>query len=442
MNLPELFKTRMKSLLGEAYAAFESALHESAPVSVRLNDKMPEYIASDDRVEWCDTGYYLPERPLFTADPLLHAGVYYVQEASSMFLQQIIDRCFPAAERVLDLCAAPGGKSTLLRQCLPDNCLLVSNEINYSRSMILAENLVKWGGPNVIVTNNNPADFRRLPSCFDAIVIDAPCSGEGMFRKDPGAIVEWSIDNVNKCVVRQRNILEEVWPALQTGGILVYSTCTWNREENEENIAWICETMGAERVLINTETWPGIVETDQGYRFYPHRVRGEGFFVSVLRKTSNEQQVFKPKSDTRQWRADKSGNFEKGLKGLEEPIVLEKNDQLKAFSNRHLTTSLFIDQQLNCIENGLLLATRKGKDLIPAHVLALSKQLNRNHYESIEVDYPTAISFLKRENLLLPDAPKGYLLICYKDQALGWVKNLGNRCNNLYPQHWRIRMKL
>lgn len=442
MKLPELFKIRMKSLLGDAYDDFESALNKQAPVSVRINNKMSDYRASSDQVEWCDTGYYLPERPLFTADPLLHAGVYYVQEASSMFLQQIVEHCFPTAERVLDLCAAPGGKSTLLRNYLPESCLLVSNEINYSRSMILAENLLKWGGPNVIVTNNNPADFSRLPSYFDAIVIDAPCSGEGMFRKDPGAIDEWSIENVQKCVVRQRNIVEEVWSSLQTGGILVYSTCTWNREENEENIAWICDTLGAERVMIKIDEWPGIVESDQGYRFYPHKVRGEGFFVSVLRKTANEQKQFKPKSDMRQWRVDRSGTFDKGLQAIEEPVILEKNDQLKAFSNRHLVTALYIDQQLNCIENGLLLATRKGKDLIPAHALALSKQLKRDNYESIELDYKTAISYLKRENILLPDAPKGHLLICYKGQALGWVKNLGNRCNNLYPQHWRIRMKL
>lgn len=442
MKLPELFKIRMKSLLGDAYDDFESALHEPAPVSVRINNKISDYSASTDRVEWCDTGYYLPERPLFTADPLLHAGVYYVQEASSMFLQQIVDNCFPTAERVLDLCAAPGGKSTLLRNYLPESSLLVSNEINYSRSMILAENLLKWGGPNVIVTNNNPADFSRLPSCFDAIVIDAPCSGEGMFRKDPGAIDEWSIENVQKCVVRQRNIVEEVWPSLQTGGILVYSTCTWNREENEENIAWICDTLGAERVMIKIDEWPGIVESDQGYRFYPHKVRGEGFFVSVLRKTANEQKQFKPKSDMRQWRVERSGTFDKGLQAIEEPVILEKNDQIKAFSNRHLVTALYIDQQLNCIENGLLLATRKGKDFIPAHALALSKQLKRDNYESIELDYTTAISYLKRENILLPDAPKGHLLIYYKGQALGWVKNLGNRCNNLYPQHWRIRMKL
>src|SRR5690606_15842591 len=201
------FVDRTKSLLGDEYPAFEEALNGIPPVSIRVNDKFTDYKPSDQIVPWCDSGFYLNERPLFTADPLLHAGVYYVQEASSMFLKQVCDVYMKNAERVLDLCAAPGGKSTLLSQALPSEALLVSNEIVRSRAMILAENLIKWGNPNVIVTNNTPEDFGEFPAFFDAIVVDAPCSGEGMFRKDPGSIAEWSLQNVQQCAIRQKGIL-------------------------------------------------------------------------------------------------------------------------------------------------------------------------------------------------------------------------------------------
>ena len=215
MNLPAPFTANIKKLLKDEFLSFANAQDEPSPVSVRLNDKF-RLIPSDEKVPWCHSGYYLKERPLFTADPLLHAGVYYVQEASSMFLQQALEQYASPVSVVLDLSAAPGGKSTLISQFLDKNGFLVSNEIIRSRAYILAENMIKWGNDNFLVSNNSPEDFRKLPSFFDVLVVDAPCSGEGMFRKDAGAIGEWNEQNVAMCAARQKNILNDVWVTLKT----------------------------------------------------------------------------------------------------------------------------------------------------------------------------------------------------------------------------------
>ena len=403
-----------------------------------------EYQPSEDKVAWCDSGYYLHERPLFTADPLFHAGVYYVQEASSMFLQQAVKQHFPEARTVLDLCAAPGGKSTLLSQALPESSILVSNEIIRSRAYILVENLIKWGNPNTVVTNNEPKDFASLPGFFDAIVVDAPCSGEGMFRKDPGAIQEWSEYNVKLCAERQSEILTSVWNALKNDGILVYSTCTYNREENEENVRWICNELGAELLTINLEGNTDITESDFGYRFYQHKTKGEGFFLAVLQKKSFVSGTIKKKKDDKKCPKLKTKNDIKTFI-LSEPAswtIIPENNLVKAYDNKRLDDFLIINKQLKCMHSGLLLGEMKGSDFIPAACIALSKKLDKSSVEIVDVDYETAILFLRKEAIFLPDSSRGYLLISYKGQALGWVKNMGNRCNNLYPQEWRIRMKI
>lgn len=443
MTLSEVFTQRTQPILGEEFAAFVAALETTPPTSVRVNDKI-SYQPSDEQVAWCKPGYYLAERPLFTADPLFHAGVYYVQEASSMFLYQAIQQHFPQAEVVLDLCAAPGGKSTLLSQTLPETSLLVSNEIVRSRAYILAENLIKWGNPNIAITNNEPADFGKLPSFFDAIVVDAPCSGEGMFRKDAGAISEWSLQNVMTCATRQRDILTNIWDSLKTGGILVYSTCTYNREENEENVEWMCNELGAELLRVDSSLFPEITVTEGGYRFYPHKTKGEGFFLSVVRKTADSPREMKSKKD------DKKGTkfvTYQNIKHLqlvdpERWTYTEEENMIKAYDTQRYTALQAINKHMKCLHTGIVLGEIKGKDIIPAQSVALSKKLNKQSVETVEVDYETAIAYLKKEALYLPDAPKGFLLITYKNLPLGWVKNLGNRSNNLYPQEWRIRMNL
>lgn len=443
MILPEAFITQMQSLLKDEYEAFKNALESTPPTSIRVNDKMV-YQPSNEKVAWCEPGYYLAERPLFTADPLFHAGAYYVQEASSMFLKQAISQHFPKAHSVLDLCAAPGGKSTLLSQELPESSLLVSNEIIRSRAYILVENLIKWGNPNVIVTNNEPKDFALLPGFFDAVVIDAPCSGEGMFRKDPDAIQHWSEYNVKLCAERQRDILRSVWDTLKTDGILVYSTCTYNRAENEENIQWICKELGADLLTIDLVDNKNITPTDFGYRFYPHKTKGEGFFLSVLQKTSESP------SNTKHKKFDKKGikivtkenNNSLNLLTPEKWTVLFENNTYNAYDNDRLSDYLIINQHLKCMHSGMVLGEMKGRDFIPSSSMAFSKKLNKDSLNVVEVDYRSAIDFLKKDAIYLPDAQRGYLLICYKGLGLGWVKNMGNRCNNLYPQEWRIRMKI
>jgi len=443
MNLPEAFVDRTKALLGNEFQALVAALEEVPPTSIRVNDKT-DYQPSDERVSWCKSGYYLKERPLFTADPYIHAGVYYVQEASSMFLYQAVKQHFSDARTVLDLCAAPGGKSTLLTQALPESSLLVSNEIIRSRAYILAENLIKWGNPNVVVTNNEAKDFAALPGFFDAVVIDAPCSGEGMFRKDAGAIQEWSEYNVTLCAERQREILSSVWETLKTDGILVYSTCTFNREENEENVRWICEELGADLLTIDLNGNQDITVSDFGYRFYPHKTRGEGFFLSVLRKNTSPARSMKNKNDGKKTIKPANKNIITPLTLLEPErwVIVPENNLIKAYDKDRLDDFMLLNKHLKCMHAGILLGEMKGSDFIPAACSALSKKLDRETVENIEVDYQTAISFLRKEAIQLPQTNRGYILVCYKGQALGWVKNVGNRCNNLYPQEWRIRMKI
>jgi len=443
MTLPEAFIRRTQNLPDIDFEALVQALEDAPPTSIRVNNKM-DYQPSTEKVTWCNSGYYLPERPLFTADPLFHAGVYYVQEASSMFLQQAIKQHFPEAETVLDLCAAPGGKSTLISQTLPETSILVSNEIIRSRAYILAENLVKWGNPNIVVTNNEPKDFGQLPAFFDAVVVDAPCSGEGMFRKDAGAIQEWSEYNVKICAERQRDILSSVWDSLKTDGILVYSTCTYNREENEENVQWICEELGAFLLKIDLNGNQEITVSDYGYRFYPHKTKGEGFFLAVLRKNSFVTKSTKNKKDDKKGIKFVTKNNVEALTLLEANrwTIIPDGNLVKAYDTNRLSQFLLLNKQLKCMHSGLLLGEMKGTDFIPAAEIALSKKLDKSSVEVVDVDYNTAISFLRKDAIFLPEAKRGYLLITYKNQALGWLKNMGNRCNNLYPQEWRIRMKI
>ena len=445
MILPESFIERTKVLLGEdGCEALTRALSKSPSISVRANNKITLH-PSNNLVPWCENGFYLQDRPIFTLDPLLHGGAFYVQEASSMFLHQVVKQHLLSAKRVLDLCAAPGGKSTLLLQSLAEDCLLISNEIIRSRANILSENITKWGNSNSIVTNNNPSDFGRLlPSYFDAVVVDAPCSGEGMFRKDLNAINEWSPQAVDICAKRQQEILSSVWETLKPGGVLVYSTCTFNKEENEENVEWICSKLGATTLAVDLKGNSDITLSDFGYRFYPHKTRGEGFFISVLKKNKSDEvqeNSLNFKKNVKQ-RELKDTHVSKMLKNSKEWAFFESSDKIKAYNRSFLNDCLFFEQQFNCLSSGIVMGELKGKDFIPSQQLALSKEIDLKKIEKIELDYKSAILYLKKEAIYLPDAKKGFLLVCYKNLPLGWVKNVGNRCNNLYPQAWRIRMNI
>ena len=444
MNLPLDFTNRMRDVLGEEFDLFAKALETPQPISIRVNPlKCSATPVNAESVGWCSNGYYLKERPSFTFDPLFHAGTYYVQEASSMFVEQILKTFIDKPVRVLDLCAAPGGKTTLALASLPKGSFVVANEYVPQRAQILAENVIKWGYPNSIVTNNTPADYGKLRHTFDVIVVDAPCSGEGMFRKDNEAVTQWSIDNVDLCVERQKSILSDVWNALKPGGLLIYSTCTYNLEENEDIAKFLVEEFDAEpleEVKLNSE-W-GITKALKGsvpfYRFMPHKTIGEGFTVTALRKADGNYspiKVGKSKFKT----TPLPNNLKPLLKDYSKFEYTLFKDKLIAIS-RECKEFMQLMERFNILHAGIEVAvTDKGKDFIPHHALAQSTELNLEQCSKIEVDYKGAISYLRREAIALSEQQRGIALVTYQNTPLGWVKCVGNRANNIYPQEWRIR---
>jgi 16S rRNA C967 or C1407 C5-methylase (RsmB/RsmF family)/NOL1/NOP2/fmu family ribosome biogenesis protein len=439
LTLPFQFIERTQSLLKEEWSAFEEALQNPSPISVRLNNKLTPTLPFD-QVAWCESGYYLPKRIVFTLDPLFHAGAYYVQEASSQFLGQIIKQRIKEPVIALDLCAAPGGKSTHLSNCLHPDSFLISNEIIHSRANVLVENMQKWGNPNVSVTNRQPSDFQKTPSLFDLIVIDAPCSGEGMFRKDPSSIEEWSISNVAQCTIRQRNIVSDVWDALKEDGWLVYSTCTYNRSENEENVQWIIDELGAEKIDIAIdETW-GITPSEEGYRFFPHKTRGEGFFITLLRKTSKAPKAIRINRSNNELNLVKNDQT-RYLQPDQPWRIAKQGELLFSFHEQHQEIISQLFRAFHPLFTGTCIGEIKGKDFVPHAALALSKVINRTEKQELEVTIKDAVRFLQRESLPPINGDKGYMLVTYQHLPLGWIKNLGTRSNNLYPSSWHIRMK-
>ena len=410
MQLPADFITQMERMMApELWHVLREGLAQEPSVSIRINPskidlKEWEVVLSDGVVPWCEYGFYLTHRPPFTFDPLLHAGAYYVQESSSMFLHHVLREILRGARceerlrvgerssgmrgarndlRVLDLCAAPGGKSTLVRSVLPAESLLVSNEPIRGRYQVLQENVMKWGYDRHEVTNLYPRDFRKRKELYDIIITDVPCSGEGMFRKDEGAIAEWSLQKVEQCQRLQREIVIDAWECLVPGGLLIYSTCTFNTLENEENIKWILENFDAEVLPVHTEAeWniQGSILPDfiaPIYRFIPGLTRGEGLFMAVIRKR---------------------GYVGTWVRGSEKCNKAQKTN------------------------------------LVPSHPRTLAPSTN------IDIDYPTALRYLRREAIVLPpDAPLGIVTVSYQGIPLGQCKNIGSRANNLYPKEWRIK---
>ena len=449
MHLPQAFIERTKALFGnELWEAYIQSFEEKKPVSIRLN---PYKTINNSllswplrgQVPWASHAWYLSERPAFISDPLFHVGCYYVQEAASMFLEPFIKTYVPAPVICLDLCAAPGGKSTHLSSILPEGSLLVANEVIRSRANILAENLIKWGNPASIVTNNDPERIGRLTHFFDLIVADVPCSGEGMFRKNPEAISEWSLEHVKLCSERQRRIIASIWNSLKPGGILIYSTCTFNREENEDNVEWIKNTYGASSLAIPLKKEWNVQERVTCYRLIPGKTIGEGFFIAAVKKREEEVRFshgmrssgkkipvnFNPYiTAIRHW-----------LTGADYDIELE-NQTLLAIPSLHREAWQLLKDQLKIVHAGVTFKTIKGKDTVPEHSLAMSCCFNREAFPSIEVNIETAVAYLRKQAIQLPGTvPKGYVLLTYKNHPLGFVKNIGNRANNLYPQEWRIR---
>lgn len=447
MSLPLQLLQSLTGVPGFNREAFEEVHQSGAQVtSIRLN---PEKCIADnalagDQVPWCPHGRYLSSRPSFTLDPCFHAGAYYVQEASSMFLWHALKECIgiDTKKKVLDLCAAPGGKSTLLASYFTYG-LVVANEVIKSRASILVENITKWGSGHVIVTNNDPSHFQSLPGYFDVMVIDAPCSGSGLFRKDPSAISEWSIDNVQLCSQRQQRILADVLPALKEDGLLIYSTCSYSEEEDEAIADWLIAEMGMESKQLHPESSWGIVETTSplqkayGYRFYPDRVRGEGLFMAVFQKKipADESRL---KEQTLTLPTKQEVQQIHSFMPIPDGYALFKpSESMRLIKKEWLTDLQVLAKYLYIKKAGIEIGAIKGKDVIPSHELALSS-LSREAFTAIALTEEQALQYLKRKDLLISDAPKGWNLVSYSGLPLGWVKVLPNRINNYYPSEWRI----
>ena len=447
MTLPEEFVSYTSRLFGESlWRKFLAGMEEEPPVSVRLNpfkfrsDVMTLPAAEDTEVEWCADGRYLKSRPQFTLDPLHHAGAYYVQEAASMYVAEMLRRYADLSSplRALDLCAAPGGKTTAVRGMLPEGSVLMANEPVRQRANILVENILKFGHPDVLVTNNYAIDYQRSGITFDVIVADVPCSGEGMFRKDEGAVKEWSAANVRKCAALQRGIVADILPCLRPGGLLVYSTCTFNALEDEENVEYIVEEHGME--LLHQR------------HFIPGDTRSEGLYMAALRKPGDGANIMArvaEKKKDRKARKGKAGSRQtvegaaqvsRWIAGDGDFDICRLGGHIVAVGKAWRDVFDTAEHKLRLMHAGVELGEPKGKDIVPAEGLALSICMNRNAFPVVELDLPTALDYLRREPLAMPPGtPRGYVAVAYKTLPLGFVKNLGSRANNLFPQEWRIR---
>ncbi len=429
--------------------AFEK-VHASGDqiTSVRLNPlknlKPQAFNNKLTQVPWAQSGFYLESRPSFTFDPLFHAGCYYVQEASSMFLELALKQTFDLSKpiKVLDLCASPGGKSTHIQSLISQESLLVSNDVIRSRANVLKDNIIKWGCENVVVTNNDPKDFSKLENYFDVIVVDAPCSGSGLFRRDPTAIEEWSENNVQLCSQRQQRILADVWPALKKDGILIYSTCSYSKEEDEDIMDWITDNLPTSNVQLEIDDKWGITETtsikeNHGYRFWPDKVKGEGFFLSCFQKKDGENDdIFRYKKKPEEAKKDELAMIEEWVEKEGFNFIKYKNT-VYAWPESLVKDYSMLLEQLRVIHSGVLTGELMRNKLVPDHSLAMSKIMVDTVIRT-EVDYENAIKYLQRKDLNIETSHKGWQLITYENHPLGWINSLPNRINNYYPKELRI----
>ena len=451
-DFPQNFLNSIAGSPGFDAENFEKA-HQipESPTSIRLNPFKTSSIKEDTPVLWCKEGHYLDTRPSFTFDPLFHAGCYYVQEASSMFISHIVHYIYKESDgiKVLDLCAAPGGKSTLISSALKETDLLVANEIIKTRVPVLTDNLTRWGTANTIVSNNDPKDFGRLKGFFDIILVDAPCSGSGMFRKDPAAMGEWSEANVNLCHQRQERILADVYPALKEDGYLIYSTCSYSMEENEDILDWLCTKFDLESVRIPINKEWGIIESQSnqkkawGYRFYPDKVKGEGLFAACLQKKESSGDVPPVKDKEHQKANFKEIDLVKPyIKDAADYFFFKVNDEWLAINRYHKESLAILQRYLYIKKSGVRIGKLMGKDLIPDHELALSLIIDKDQFLQTKLNKEQAIQYLRRDNITdLAINDKGWSLMTFEGQALGWAKLLPNRINNYYPKEIRILSK-
>ncbi|MGN7822487.1 methyltransferase RsmF C-terminal domain-like protein [Chitinophaga sp. 22536] len=457
-QLPAALIASLEGLPGFDRAPFEQ-VHVAAekitslrfnPLKVRTAETQENILsalsASDAvQIPWSSAGYYLSQRPSFTFDPYFHAGAYYVQEASSMFLEHAVRTTVDLSRplKVLDLCAAPGGKSTLLQSLLNEQSMLVANEVIKPRAALLADNLSKWGAANVVVSNNDPRDFSRLPGYFDLIVIDAPCSGSGLFRRDPELIPEWSPENVELCSQRQQRILADVLPALKEDGILIYSTCSFSKEEDEVILDWLADHFELENIALNVPSAWQIVPTvtDKrnctGYRFYPNRLKGEGFFISCFRKRDMAHTAKRKETKQGVVSAKERELLSSWIQLPDGYSYLPHQDEMLILSPLVATEIAFLQQQLYIRKAGVKAGQPGKKELIPDHQLAMSPMVAAE-VPVVDLELKAALQYLRKEDPGIDTPVRGWALMRYGQMPLGWAKILPNRINNYYPKELRI----
>ncbi len=455
MTLPEEFVRSLGEVLPpEEAAQLCDTIHNSHPVtSIRFNPFKIQERPEGRQVPWSRYGYLLGERPSFTLDPAFHAGAYYVQEASSMFVEHIYRSLIGDREgiRLLDLCAAPGGKSTLYSTVVGLDGLVVANEVIRSRAMVLADNIQRWGLGNVVVTNNDPAHFSGFRSWFDVVAVDAPCSGEGMFRKDPKALDEWSPEQVAVCAARQRRILADIWDTLKPGGILIYSTCTYNRQENEDNVAWLCEEYDCEGVEIDVPKEWNIATGSVGngsagdiptFRFYPHKLDGEGFFAAVIRKGGQGERALAPKPRRTVFSDIPKGLPRELLGWLNQPEYMkltQAGGNIYAYYDSRFADVKSVAESMSVITSGVMMGQVFSGKLKPEHPLALFHDINRAAIPQADLPLEAALDYLRKHNVDVSYFPEeGINLVSFEGFLLGWAKRIENRVNNMYPKELRI----
>jgi NOL1/NOP2/sun family putative RNA methylase len=452
--LPKELLDKLEDVQGFNRKNFVYAHETQSATSIRFNiEKLNRFASGEithpdfilkEKVPWCEYGFYLEERPSFTLDPLLHAGTYYVQEASSMFLFEVLKQtCNDNNKKVLDLCAAPGGKSSLLASYFK-NSLIVSNEIIKQRANILYENLTKWGTPNMVITNNNAADFQRLKNYFDVIVVDAPCSGSGLFRKDANAIEEWSEENVNLCSQRQQRILADVYSALKQDGILIYSTCSYSKEEDENILDWLKNNFDVDIIQLKLkDEWKGIVETQSskhkafGYRFWPDKIKGEGFFIAAFKKNDGGFFNIKQGKNILDKTPVKQLAVASSYIENDDWFFFNHGQNIKVINNKWKDDVSLLSKNLFIRKAGINLGEIIRDELIPHHELALSTII-KNTIQKAELNKQEALHYLRKRDIYFESNQKGWTLSTYNNYPLGWLKFLHNRVNNYYPTNWRI----
>lgn len=469
MQLPRALLDSLKGVEGFEKEAFEQ-VHDAGEqvTSIRINPA--KWVIENDEwsigranhlpiaigmpftiqqpVPWSQFGYYLSQRPSFTFDPLFHAGCYYVQEASSMFLEQALKQLVDLFQplKILDLSAAPGGKSTHIQSLVSSESLLVSNEVIRGRCNILTDNIIKWGSHNVMVTNNDPSAFKKLPGYFDVIVVDAPCSGSGLFRKDETAIEEWSLNNVALCSQRQQRILADVLPALKENGLLIYSTCSYSKEEDEDIGDWLIDEFEMKSVPIaigmKVENEWSIVESVSSktgaasYRFYPYKVKGEGFFISCFRKTTSEKEIRLKPGKIEKATAKERAVILPWIKNFDVEIIKEA-DSFTALPVYFLNDYSYLRPLLNIVYKGTTIGQIMKDKLVPHHALALSTIISEK-VQTTELTYEDAIKYLQKQDIHTEPLSLGWQTVNYQKHNLGWINALSTRINNYYPKELRI----